>query len=100
MLSYPLLYVHTNIIIILLNLKVCTCVGALHSRCHDIEERVRLRAVHVVHDVACKHFDAVPMQVRMCSTYTYLCYYFCPICMCSTVYVETFARLNFREFRE
>jgi sister-chromatid-cohesion protein PDS5 len=36
---------------------------ALHSRCHDIEERVRLRAVHVVHDVACKHFDAVPMQL-------------------------------------
>ena len=63
MLSYPLLYVRTNNMIILLNLKVCTRAGALHSRCHDIEERVRLRAVHVVHDVACKHFDAVPMQV-------------------------------------
>ena len=37
--------------------------AALHSRCHDIEERVRLQAVHTVHEVAAQHMDLTPTQV-------------------------------------
>ena len=40
--------------------------AALHSRSHDIEERVRLQAVHTVHEVAAQHMDLTPAQVSSC----------------------------------
>ena len=48
------------------------CAAALHSRCHDIEERVRLQAVHTVHEVAAQHMDLTPAQVGSCEAMLWL----------------------------
>ena len=71
-----------------ISLLSSVCAAALHSRCHDIEERVRLQAVQTVHEVATQHMDLTPPQVGPGEAILLLC-----LCVC--VYVHACVCLRF-----